>query len=120
MVARVGLPGGTPREAVVSPLYGRLLAVPAGSVLRPVGFEEGQEFGLCWVRAVGGYVIPVDIHHNVFHGVLREGGVVGDVFVGDVPGCFGGCAEKWRAFPLSHLEGVGDDEFDVVARVDGW
>ena len=90
-----------------------------------VDFEEGQEFGLCWVRAVGRYVIPVDIHHDVFHGVLREGDVVGDVFVGDVPGGFGGCAEKWRALPPSHLEGVGDDEFDVgkvpgVIRVDDY
>ena len=68
-----------------------------------VDLEEGQEFGLCRVRAVGGYVIPVDIHHDVFHGVLREGDVVGDVFVGDVPGGFGSCAEKWRAFPPSHL-----------------
>ena len=55
------------------------------------------------------------IMNDVFHWVCGKGDVVGDVFVGDIPGCFCGGAEK-RGAP-SHLEGIGDDEFDVVAWV---
>ena len=46
-----------------------------------------------------------------------KGDVVGDVFVGNIPGCFGGGAEERGAFAPSHLEGVGYDEFDIVAQV---
>ena len=48
---------------------------------------------------------------------MMSGDIIGDVFVGDILGCFGGGAEEWRAFSPSHLEGARYDEFDIVARV---
>ena len=48
-----------------------------------IDLEQGNEFGLCWVREMCRYVVPVDVHNDVFHGMCRKEDVVGVVFVYD-------------------------------------
>ena len=85
-----------------------------------VDLEEGEEFGIVGLGVVGRNSRPVDVHHDVFHWMwwLRGGGA--KMTGGDIAGCFGGSAEKRRAFAPSHLKGVGYDESGLLVGVVWW